>query len=176
MFNLLYDTRNAVYYPTTGEKINLSLTSYPAWFGNAAAANSISLEYDKYIPTRANNDVIAARFLGKFGLGNIAFEQQVTLGGRDIRGYSEGKYRGDGLMDVQGEYRFNFNKRMGLVGFAGLATIYGSDTPSFNWKLYPGAGAGYRYNPFKTSKFNVGVDGALGKGDYGIYFRIGEAF
>ncbi len=176
VFNLLCDTRNAVYYPTTGEKINLSLTSYPAWFGNAAAANSVSLEYDKYIPTRANNDVIAARFLGKFGLGNIAFEQQVTLGGRDIRGYSEGKYRGDGLMDVQGEYRFNFNKRMGLVGFAGLATIYGSDTPSFNWKLYPGAGAGYRYNPFKTSKFNVGVDGALGKGDYGIYFRIGEAF
>ncbi len=176
VLNLLYDTRNAVYYPTQGNKVNLSWTSYPDWFGNAAPANKVSLEYDKYVPARDNSDVIAARFLGKFGLGNISFEQQVTLGGTDIRGYSEGKYRGDGLMDVQGEYRFNFNKKMGLVGFAGLATIYGSDTQSFNWKLYPGAGVGYRYNAFKNSKFNVGLDGAVGKGDYGIYFRIGEAF
>lgn len=176
VFNLLYDTRNTVYYPTTGDKIKLSWTDYPEWFGNDVAANKISLEYDKYFPARADHDVFAARLLGKFGLGNISFEQQVVLGNTDIRGYSEGKYRGDGLMDVQGEYRFNFNKKMGLVGFAGLATIYGSDTPSFNWKLYPGAGVGYRYNAFKNSKFNVGLDGAVGKGDYGVYFRIGEAF
>ncbi len=176
VLSLLYDTRNSVYYPTQGNKVNLSWTSYPGWFGNAEPANKVSLEYDKYIPMRDNTDVIAARFLGKFGLGNIEFEQQVTLGGTDIRGYSEGKYRGDGLMDIQGEYRFNFNKKMGLVGFAGLATIYGSDTESFNWKLYPGAGVGYRYNAFKNSKFNIGLDGAVGKGDYGIYFRIGEAF
>jgi len=113
VLNLLYDTRNTVYYPTQGDKINLSWTTYPEWFGNDVVANKISMEYDKYFPARDNTDVIAARFLGKFGLGNIAFEQQVTLGGTDIRGYSEGKYRGDGLMDVQGEYRFNFNKKMG---------------------------------------------------------------
>ncbi len=176
VLNLLYDTRNAVYYPTHGDKINLGWTTYPVWFGNAVAANKVSLEFDKYFPVRTNHDVFAARLLGKFGLGNISFEQQVTLGNNDIRGYSEGKYRGDGLMDIQGEYRFNFGKKMGLVGFAGLATIYGSATPSFNWKLYPGVGAGYRYNAFKNSKFNVGLDGAVGKGDYGVYFRIGEAF
>jgi hypothetical protein len=174
--NLLQDTRDAVYYPMQGDKFILSWTTYPDWFGNAVVANRIALELNKYFPARDNNDVIAARIFGKFGLGNIAFEQQVTLGGRDIRGYSEGKYRGDGLMDIQGEYRYNFNKKMGLVGFAGLATLYGSATENFNWKIYPGAGGGFRYNPFKKTKFNVGVDGAVGKGDYGIYFRIGEAF
>jgi outer membrane protein assembly factor BamA len=173
---LLRDTRNAVYYPTQGDKFKLSWTTYPEWIGNVVVANRIALELNKYFPARDNNDVIAARIYGKFGLGNIPFEQQATLGGRDIRGYSDGKYRGDGLMDIQGEYRYNFNKKMGLVGFAGLATIYGSATESFNWKLYPGAGGGVRYNPFKKNKFNVGVDGAVGKGDYGIYFRIGEAF
>ncbi|HEY2583354.1 MAG TPA: BamA/TamA family outer membrane protein [Mucilaginibacter sp.] len=174
--DLLKDTRDAVYYPTQGDKFKLSWTTYPEWFGNAVVVNRIALELNKYFPERNNNDVIAVRLFGKFGLGNIPFEQQVTLGGRDIRGYSEGKYRGDGLMDIQGEYRYNFGKNMGLVGFAGLATLYGSDTQSFNWKLYPGAGGGFRYNPFKKTKFNVGVDGAVGKGDYGIYFRIGEAF
>lgn len=173
--NLLYDTRDAVYYPTKGYKIKLDWSSYPDFLDNDLASNRISFQANTYIPNRNGKDVIAARVYGKFGLGNVAFEQQSTIGGIDIRGYSEGKYRGSGLMDIQGEYRYNFGK-MGLVGFAGLATIYGSDTPNFDWKLYPGAGVGYRYNPFKKSKFNVGLDAAVGKGDWGIYFRIGEAF
>ncbi|WPO77818.1 BamA/TamA family outer membrane protein [Flavobacterium sp. KACC 22761] len=173
---LLYDTRDAIYYPTKGNKIRARWISYPEWFGNEVNANKIISEYNSYYSVRDKKDVVAARFAGKFGLGNISFEQQVTIGNDDIRGYSEGKYRGDGLMAIQGEYRYNFNKRMGAVGFAGLATIYGSDTPSFDWKLYPGAGVGYRYRAFKNEKFNVGLDGAVGKGDWGIYFRIGEAF
>ncbi|MCV9929788.1 BamA/TamA family outer membrane protein [Flavobacterium sp. LS1R49] len=174
--NMMYDTRNAVYYPTQGDKVKLRWINYPTWFGNDISANKILSEYNKYFPMRNGTDVLAARFSGKFGLGNITFEQQVTIGGEDIRGYSEGKYRGDGLMALQGEYRYNFNKKMGLVGFAGVATIYGSDTSDFNWNLYPGAGIGYRYRAFKTEKFNVGLDAAVGKGDWGLYFRIGEAF
>lgn len=79
-------------------------------------------------------------------------------------------------MAAQGEYRYSLKEKIGLVGFVGLATIYGSDNDSFNWKLYPGAGAGVRYRAFKTVKFNIGLDAALGKDDWGVYFRIGEAF
>lgn len=125
---------------------------------------------------RAGKDVLALRFAGKFGLGSIAFEQQVTLGGRDIRGYSEGKYRGDGLVAAQGEYRYNFKNKLGMVGFFGLGTIYGSDTESFDWKTYSGGGVGIQYRAFKTVKFNIGLDAAMGKDDWGLYFRIGEAF
>ncbi|MBD8488829.1 BamA/TamA family outer membrane protein [Echinicola sp. CAU 1574] len=175
-FNFLYDTRDEIYYPTQGSKSNLKWITYPEWFGNDVAANKVVTEYHRYISMRENTDVLAARFSAKFGLGDIAFEQQETIGGKDIRGYSEGKYRGDGLVALQGEYRYNFNPKMGLVGFAGLATIYGSDNTDFNWKLYPGAGVGYRYRAFKDVKFNIGLDAAVGKDDWGIYFRIGEAF
>ena len=174
--NLLYDTRNAIYYPTHGEKIKLRWINFPEWFGNDLSANKILTEYNKYLPIRNGKDVLAARFAGTFGLGNIAFEQQVHIGGKDIRGYSEGKYRGDGIMALQTEYRYNFNDKMGVVGFAGLATLYGSDTENFNWKAYPGAGVGYRYKAFKSVKFNIGLDAAVGKDDWGVYFRIGEAF
>jgi outer membrane protein assembly factor BamA len=175
-FTTLYDNRNSVYYPTSGVKTNLKLISFPTWFGNEVQAQKISAEFNEYFPMRNGHDVLAARFAGKFGLGDIAFEQQVTLGGKDIRGYSQGKFRGDGLMAVQGEYRYNFKEGMGLVGFFGLGTIYGSDTEDFNWKLYPGAGVGYRYGAFKSVKFNIGLDAAVGKDDWGIYFRIGESF
>ncbi|WP_163714090.1 BamA/TamA family outer membrane protein [Mangrovibacterium lignilyticum] len=175
-YSVHYDTRNAVYYPTTGNNVKLKWTSFPKWFGNEVEANKISTEYNHYFPMRSGTDVLATRLSGTFGLGDISFEQQVTIGGKDIRGYSEGKYRGDGLMAIQGEYRYNFNGKMGLVGFAGLATIYGSDNKSFNGSLYPGAGVGYRYQAFKAVKFNIGLDAAVGKDDWGIYFRIGEAF
>ncbi len=174
--NLMMDTRDAVYYPTQGIKSKLRWINYGEWFGNEVGANKILTEYNTYYSMRDKQDVLAARFSGKFGLGDIAFEQQQVIGGKDIRGYSQGQFRGDGLLALQGEYRYNFNPKMGMVGFAGMATIYGSDTESFNWKLYPGAGIGYRYRAFKTVKFNIGIDAAVGKDDWGVYFRIGEAF
>ncbi|WP_215225544.1 BamA/TamA family outer membrane protein [Echinicola shivajiensis] len=170
------DTRNDVYYPNKGNQVKVKWVSLPEWFGNDLTSNKIKTEYNQYFSTRDGEDVFAARYAGNFGLGNIVFEQQEVLGGKDIRGYSEGKYRGDGLIAFQGEYRYNFHPKMGLVGFAGLATIYGSDNPDFDWNIYPGGGIGYRYRAFKDVKFNIGLDAAVGKDDWGIYFRIGEAF
>lgn len=174
--NALYDTRNNVYYPTTGVKIDGKWINYAEWFGNDAEANKIKATYNQYFGMRDKKDVLAARFASTFGLGNIAFEQETVVGGDDIRGYSEGKYRGDTVLSVQAEYRLNFANRMGLVGFAGLATLYGSDNEDFNGELLPGGGVGVRYRAFKTPKLNIGLDAALGKDDWGVYFRIGEAF
>ena len=175
-FSALYDTRNAIYYPTKGVKAKMNWLSYPEWFSNEVGANKIKTEYNQYFGMKEGRDVLATRISGVFGLGDIAFEQQVTIGGKDIRGYSQGQFRGDGMMALQGEYRYNFHPKMGLVGFASLATIYGSDTKSFDWNLYPGAGVGYRYKAFSDVNFNIGLDAAVGKDDWGIYFRIGEAF
>ncbi|MEC3908766.1 BamA/TamA family outer membrane protein [Tamlana sp. 2201CG12-4] len=174
--NMLYDSRNAIYYPTGGVNSQLRFLSFPEWFGNEVSATKFFTEYNTYFSTRNENDVIAARVSGKFGLGDIAFEQQETIGGKDIRGYSQEKYRGDGILALQGEYRYNFSEKMGLVGFAGIATIYGSPVEDFDWKAYPGVGVGYRYAAFKNVKFNIGIDAAVGKDDWGIYFRLGEAF
>lgn len=173
--NLLYDTRSNVYYPMSGAKIDARWITYPTWFGNDENANRIKTTYNAYFPMRKETDVLAARFSGDFGLGTIPFEQQTVVGGNDIRGYSEGKYRGNIVMAVQGEYRYNL-KRMGFVGFFGVATLFDSDNEDFNGEILPGGGIGYRYQAFKKTKFNIGLDAALGKDDWGVYFRIGEAF
>lgn len=175
-FNVLHDTRDDVYYPYSGNLIKAKWINYSKWFGNENLANKIKTVFNKYIPLRKNQDVLAARFSGTFGLGDIAFEQQSIVGGTDIRGYSEGKYRGDDIVALQGEYRLNFSKRMGLVGFAGVATLYGTENEAFDGEFLPGGGFGFRYRAFKDVKFNIGLDAALGKDDWGVYFRIGEAF
>lgn len=174
--NTLFDTRDNVYYPTSGNMIRARWINYGEWFGNEVEANKINTSFNKYFSVRNNKDVFAARFSGVFGLGDIAFEQQTTVGGKDIRGYSEGKYRGNTVVALQAEYRLNFAERMGVVGFLGAATLYGTDNEAFEGKFLPGGGVGFRYRAFKAVKFNIGVDAALGKDDWGINFRIGEAF
>jgi hypothetical protein len=175
-FNTLYDTRDNVYYPKIGNKFDVKWINYSEWFGNDMNANKIKTIFNKYISMRKKTDVLAARVSGTFGLGDIAFEQQTVVGGKDIRGYSEGKYRGNSVIALQAEYRLNFAERMGVVAFAGAATLYGSDNESFDGTFLPGGGVGFRYKAFKKVKFNIGLDAALGKDDWGLYFRIGEAF
>ncbi|OIQ28368.1 MAG: hypothetical protein BM564_09875 [Bacteroidetes bacterium MedPE-SWsnd-G2] len=176
VLNLQSDSRDDVHYPKKGHYINMDYLSFPDWIENTDESHKFKIYLNKYIAKRETKDVLAFRFAAKFGLGNINFNQQVVLGRLDLRGYSEGKFRGDGLFATQAEYRWNFKEKMGVVGFAGLGTIYGSPTESFDWKLYPSVGMGIRVNMFKFTPLNVGLDGAVGKEDWGIYFRIGESF
>ena len=174
--SLTSDTRNNVYYPMSGNHFKLRWINYPSWLFNDSEANKISIEVNKYLAMANKTDVLALRGSIKAGLGSIDFEQQQIIGKKDIRGYSQGEFRGDGKIALQGEYRKNFKSRFGLVGFFGLATLYGSDNPDFNWKAYPGLGGGVRYTIFDKNHMNVGLDAAVGDGDWGVYFRIGEAF
>jgi hypothetical protein len=80
------------------------------------------------------------------------------------------------MYSLQGEYRWNLAKRFGLVAFFGIATISGSDVSENNGVLLPGIGTGFRFTAFEKNHFNIGMDAAVGKDDWGIYFRIGEAF
>ena len=43
-------------------------------------------------------------------------------------------------------------------------------------RILPGAGAGFRYMADSETNMNVGLDFAVGDGDWGLYFRVGEAF
>jgi len=173
---LSFDKRNDVYYPRNGSISELDWTSYPGFIDNEYESNKIELDHNQYFSSRKKKDVIAARFYGGFGIGDLSFEQQFVVGKQDIRGYSQGKYRGDYLLAAQGEYRWNFHEKMSAVGFFGLATVFGSINESDEGVILPGIGTGIRYNVFPKYHMNVGIDIAAGKDDWGFYFRVGEAF
>jgi hypothetical protein len=80
------------------------------------------------------------------------------------------------MMAVQGEYRWNFYNKMSAVGFGGVASVFNGINSEFDGKLLPAVGVGFRYVVFEENHMNVGLDAAVGDGDWGIYFRIGEAF
>lgn len=172
---LSYDGRNNVYYPTKGFLTDINYTTYPEFFGNTFHSQKIEIDYNQYWPVSEQHVVAARAYLG-LGIGTLTFNQQFIVGQTDIRGYTQGAYRGDQIVALQGEYRYNFKSKWGLVGFLGFATIYGSLNSDQDGTVLPGIGTGFRYVVFPRNHMNVGMDIALGKNDWGIYFKIGEAF
>lgn len=176
--NISADYRSNVYYPRKGFLTNTKLFSYPRFMGNNSESNKIEISFNQFIPMRKAQDVIALRGMIGIGLGDLDFNQQFVVGrGDDIRGYTQGEYRGNNMFAIQGEYRYNLaESKLGFVGFAGLASVSKSINQEQNGKLLPGAGVGFRYTVSKETNMNVGLDFAKGNGDWGIYFRVGETF
>jgi outer membrane protein assembly factor BamA len=171
-----HDIRDNVYYPRNGSISNLKYSSFPAFLGNDYVSNKITLDYNQFFEMKNKRDIIACRLYGGFGIGELNFNQQFVIGNNDIRGYTQSKYRGDQIISIQGEYRWNPYKKLGFVGFVGAATVFSAINESDNGKILPGIGTGFRYNIFPKNHMNVGMDFAVGADDWGIYFKIGEAF
>lgn len=172
------DFRDAQYYPRSGSNTELRVDLIPTWLGNSRSGTKIIGATNIYIPQRDSQDVIALRAMIGSGIGaDLPFSYEFIVGkGRDIRGYTQGVYRGNTMAATQGEYRMHIAGKWGAVGFAGIATVYGSQTPSQDGTLLPCIGAGIRYLIFEQNTMNIGLDGAIGRGDWGVYFQIGEAF
>ena len=172
------DYRANVYYPRNGFLSNLQYFTYPEFMGNDSESNKIEISHNQFFPIRKGQDVLAARAYVGLGLGDLSFNQQFIVGrGDDLRGYSQGEYRGNYMTTVQGEYRWNLNEsKFGFVGFFGLATVFEAINDEYNGLILPAGGVGIRFIVSEETHMNVGMDIAAGKGDWGLYFRIGESF
>ena len=174
--NLSLDKRGNPYYPRSGYYTTLKFNGFPDWFGNEVSSQKVEFDYNHYFPARTNKDVLAARIYAGVGLGELNFNQQFIVKSPNIRGYTQGAFRGNQTIAAQGEYRWNFHRRWGAVGFVGVATVFNAINEADNGKLLPGVGTGIRFRAFPETNMSVGLDVAAGIEDWGIYFQIGEAF
>ncbi len=169
---LNYDSRKDVYNSSNGINAMLRYYNYGKWFGNDVNSNKLMIIGNYYYPINTKM-VLASRVFANIGLGNVPFVLQGYVGNTDLRGYTKGEYRGDQIYSAQVEYRWNFYKKWGMVGFTGLALAVTSGDAS---PALPDVGAGLRYKVIPKYNINLGVDAAVGRDDWGLYFRITEAF
>lgn len=172
------DTRDHVQSPTHGMFVNFKNQFYRQWIGSNYSFERYIVTYNQFFKLTTQNEkqILALRATFNIAAGNVPFEGQTVVGGDDIRGYSQGKYRNNQVYTLQTEYRRNFYGRWGMVAFAGVASAVEKFSDIFHSELLPGAGAGVRFRMLPSQKVNIGMDGGIGKGDYSITFRIGEAF
>ncbi|WP_281228546.1 BamA/TamA family outer membrane protein [Flavobacterium aquiphilum] len=183
-----YDTRNSIYNPSSGIFIDGRFSIVPSWLDNDNDFVKTML-YVNHYKKLGDHKILASRFAMKANFGDVPFASQDYIGQTDLRGYTQGEYRGNQTYTVQSEFRNNFYKKWGYVGFAGLGIAYRKSeegaaagdwyNSGASWsKPLPSIGAGARYQVIEKAgqKVNAGIDVAVGRGDWGFYFRIAEAF
>lgn len=171
------DTRDHVQNPVGGMFLNFKNQFYRSWVGSDFEFVRYIVSYNQFFKLSKNDEtkVLAMRTTLNIATGEVPFEGQTVVGGDDIRGYSQGRYRSDQVYTLQAEYRWNFYKRWGIVAFAGVASAV-KKFADITDEILPGGGAGVRWKMLPSEKVNIGIDGGIGKDDYSITFRIGESF
>jgi outer membrane protein assembly factor BamA len=170
-----YDTRDNIYNARKGFYASLETVHYREWLGSDEEYNSFKFSFSMY-QEFSEDKVVAGKLYSAVTTGDVPFYSQKMVGRDDIRGYSEGKYRGEHLYALQTEYRWNFHGKWGMVAFGGIAAATDRIGDIRLKDILPGGGIGIRFTAVPDEDINIGIDVAAGKDDWGLYFRIGEAF
>jgi len=177
--NFSMDTRDYVYYPTSGLMFSIRPKFNTEWLGSDNNYTDTDFEAAYFIPL-ASNQVLAFGLGGGFATGDVPFDGYQNYGVRNnLRGYQAGKYKGKHMIAAQAEYRWRFYKRWGAVAFAGVGSIWGNENENeaFEEKLLPAAGMGMRFMISREKRINLRLDYAVGvDGNQGLYFGVMESF
>lgn len=174
--NLNWDTRDSVLFPLRGAYLQLAADAYGATAGSDFGYNRLELDLRKYWPLGTNRVLATQAYLVSIG-GNVPFYKLALLGGESLlRGYYRGRFRDKGLALVQAEFRALITKRIGVVGFAGLADVFPGFRDVRAGRLKFAAGSGLRYVINKRDSATVRLDLAWGQGSFGLYITAREAF
>jgi len=173
---MIYDSRDTVFYPSKGWYANLSAMNNGKHWGGNFNFNRIILDVSRYQAIN-KNVILALNSYNSFVLGTAPFQQQSQLGSnKQMRGYYQGRFTDNNLMALGAETRFPIYRRFGGVAFAN-AGVLGSQNDFIRFDdIKFSYGAGIRFNVNRKDHLNMRLDYALGPGTSGIYFTIGEAF
>jgi hypothetical protein len=103
-----------------GAALGVAFTRFDDRHGHAFEFNRLIVDAREYVPLGSNRHVIALRqvaSLTKPDAGSrVPFYMQSTLGGGPfLRGYSSVRFRGDKLLALEGEYRFELRPKIELA-------------------------------------------------------------
>ena len=170
--SVVYDSRDVI---TDCHNFKIEQGFYPKFLGNKYDFMMTDIIFDTYNRVWKGG-ILAFDLHGKFNYGNVPWTMKSRMGGQfRMRGYYEGQYRDNNLIEVQLELRQHLWKRNGMVLWVGAGNVF-ENFRKFNFsETLPNFGIGYRWE-FK-SRVNVRLDLGFGK-DFktGFMFNINEAF
>jgi outer membrane protein assembly factor BamA len=172
-----YDSRNSLYYPTTGVFNKFSMVVYSHGWGSSYNMVQFNYDFRQYIPVW-KNQVFAWQLYTDWRLGSaVPFQMMATVGGRDLmRGFSSDVYRDNIMAAVQGEYRFPVYRTWRGAVFCSAGDVFDSNMFTLN-KLKVAYGAGVR---FRITRANVNCRLDVTRNNYDgkikYYFTAMEAF
>lgn len=176
-YSLLYDSRDNVNYPDQGYFIQFKNNFNREAFGSTSDFNGYELAANYFWDINHNsNSILVSRIYTEISAGDVPFQGENYIGGDDLRGYSQGRYRGNQVYALQTELRQHVYKRFSAIAFFGFGTAVNSFSDLSDAPFLPSLGGGVRYRMIPSEKINIGIDAGVGKDDWSLTFRIGETF
>jgi outer membrane protein assembly factor BamA len=175
-FSLLWDGRDAVFFPRSGHAFQATTFAYGKLLGGEHTFTRLSIDLRKYVPV-FRSQALAFQLYGGFSGGDPPFYELPRLGGPHLlRGYYEGRFSDRHLMALQAEYRAPLTVRFGAAVFAGAGGV--ADTLSgFELReLKYSYGFGLRFAVGGSSRVPLRLDFGFGEGSKGVYLSMLEAF
>lgn len=170
-----YDSRDFMLNASRGAFLQIDQTFSPRFLGNGN--HSFSTTEATLCAYRRvwRGGILAGELHGQFNYGHTPWPLKSEVGSNDrMRGYYEGRYRDQDLIEGQLELRQHIKGRNGIAVWVALANAF----PDFNHvamrHTLPNCGAGYRWE-FKKG-INVRIDYGLTRHGGGFIFSINEAF
>lgn len=169
-----YDSRDFIPNPYKGIYAKAEYKFFPGFLGNSYSFKRTEVLFRHY-SRLWKGAVIASDFNGTFNYGDTPWSMVALLGGsHQMRGYYEGQYRDNNMLEAQVELRQKIYNRHGIAVWAGAGNVF-PKMSKFQWnETLPSYGVGYRWE-FKK-RVNVRLDYGIGKGQSSFYFNINEAF
>jgi outer membrane protein assembly factor BamA len=184
--NLVYDSRDNQVNSTRGWFANINYRFNPVLFNNQEYSNVLFAEYRHFIPLSSKNEryILALWAYGQFiTRGKVPYLNLPAIGwdqrSRSGEGYTQGLFRGNGLVYFSTEFRFPITCDQMISGtvFTNFVTASNVDNNVSLFKsIQPAAGLGLRILIDKKTRTNLIVDYAWGNNSKGFYLNAGETF
>ncbi len=165
------DTRNDPNNPTEGERLSLTTESALTAGGGTFTFEKFEVDYSKYFPAGGESTIVGHVHLGSASTA-LPIQEQYYLGGQNsLRGFAAGRFRGDQMVLLSGEYRFPLSSIGFFQSFKGVQAIVFVDAGD----VRP-FGTGFSFNLKTDAGVGISVKTALGpfRLDYGVSQEGGQ--
>ena len=164
------DTRDNIYSPTTGNKVNLSLEV--GGLGGDFDFQKVSIDHQHYRPAGDHDQVWALRAMYGYGRGDLTEFNQFRLGGQgSLRGYRDDQFRGDRMILGSLEYRFPLAKKIQGALFTDFGGVWDTGLRPRNLKGSFGFGVALN-TPMGPLRLDYGRGSQGGR----FHFSVGTSF
>ena len=183
--NLLYDTRANPFNPLPGFYANLVYRLNSTALGSDKSWQSLYIDLRKYISLskggpKKNVLALWGYYWTTLNAGTPYLDLP-SVGwdpyNRSGRGMDQNRYRGQGLIYVESEYRRDIteNGLFGYVLFANANSVTEAAGRNFRY-INPAVGGGLRIKFNKGSATNIAIDYGFSKGYNDLILNLGETF
>lgn len=166
------DSRDEAYSPTTGQRLQASLTSFAPWLGASFEARGLGVRWTRY-GGGLGDGVLGLRVVADISRGDPPFylRPYVTL-----RGVPALRYAGEDVLSAELEHRWPVGERWDLIAFGGGGYARSRREGGQGSASVGAGGLGVRFKARKYFGMTFGLDVAHGPDGIATYIQIGNAW